>query len=158
GGELGPRTHPLLPGRYIGAGAILERRTIHLVGEPEEIEAEYPDTAASWRRNGARSGLGAPLLREGTPIGVLLAWRGQPQPFTDKQMALREPFADQGVIATENTGLYAELQESTAPLREALEQQTAPAEVLRIISHAPPALDPVLRGVVDSAARLCGAS
>src|SRR5262249_42948047 len=104
-----------------------------------------------------RSGLVVPLVREGTAIGTLFVRRRQQLPFSERQVALLETFADQAVIAIENTRLYAELQESNATLREALEQQTATADVLRIISRAPPDLDRVLPALADNTRRLFGA-
>ena len=129
--------------------AFLERRPIHDV----DAQVERHSMAA---QTGARTALAVPLLREETPIGVFTIWRDVVEPFTERQIELVKTFADQAVVAIENVGLFKELQERNAELREALEHQTATSEVLGIISRSPTDVQPVLDAIVESAAKVCG--
>src|SRR5262249_1835120 len=107
---------------------------------------------------GYRSGVSAPLLREGIPIGVFALWRYQVRPFTDKQIELLTTFADQAGIAIENARLFDEGQARTRDLSESLQQQTATADVLQVISSSPGELEPVFKAMLENAVRICEAS
>src|SRR4029450_12553162 len=104
-----------------------------------------------------RTVLAVPMLRAGELLGVLLTYRHAVLPFTDGQICLMETCAAQAAIATENARLLTELQAKNASLTEALEQQTATAEILRVISRSPTNVQPVFDAIAESAGRLCGA-
>jgi two-component system NtrC family sensor kinase len=110
------------------------------------------------KKSGARIILGVPLLREGSPIGVVLLYRSTVRPFTDKQIELVTTFADQAVIAIENVRLFDDVQARTRELTEALEQQTATSEVLQVISSSPGELERLFRAMLENATRICEAS
>src|SRR5262249_14086878 len=134
---------------------LLERRTVHIHDCEADPEYKAPDVL---RLAGNRALLGVPLLREGIPIGVLNLTRSTARPFTDKQIELATTFADQAVIAIENVRLFDAEQQRTRELSQALKQQTATSEVLRVISSSPSELEPVFRAVLANATRLCEAS
>ena len=105
---------------------------------------------------GYRTLLGVPLLREGSPIGVIGSARRR-EAFTDKQIELLTTFADQAVIAIENVRLFDEVQKRTEDLTESLQQQTATSNVLEVISRSAFDLQPVFDTVAESSVKLCGA-
>src|SRR5262249_30699519 len=142
---------PRRPDRTMLAGrAILARAVVHV----EDVLAD-PDYAQDvGRAGGFRGVIAVPMLREGIPIGAINVIRGRPGPFSDEHVALLQTFADQAVIAIENVRLFTELQARNRDLEEALEQQTATSDILKVIASTPTDLTPVFEAICRSAVRL----
>ena len=146
--------HPIRPGRHSGsARAALERRTIHI----PDVRADPEYTYGAKTAEAIRTILGVPILKGDELLGVMMIYRLEVRPFTDKQIALVETFADQAAIAIENVRLFDAVQQRTSALSEALEQQTATSDVLNVMSRSTFQLQPVLDTIVQTASRLCDA-
>jgi GAF domain-containing protein len=141
--------HQIPSGRGSCVGRVmLEGRAVHI----HDVAADPEYTFGGRKVSGARTMLGVPLLRQGTPIGVINLQRKTVRPFTAKQIELVTTFADQAVIAIENVRLFDEVQARTAELSAALDQQ-----VLKVISRSAFDLETVLQTLIESAGRLCRA-
>jgi signal transduction histidine kinase len=147
---------PISRGRPLGR-AIVDRETIHVHDLAAELDTEFPESKPWQQMSGARTVLATPLMREGVPMGVIFIRRTEVRPFSENQIALLETFANQAVIALENVRLFQELKARNRDLGEALEQQTATSEILRVIARSPTDLQPVLATLVENAVKLCGA-
>jgi GAF domain-containing protein/CheY-like chemotaxis protein len=146
---------PITPGRASAAGrAVLERRTVHI----HDAQADPEYSFGIGQADPIRTALAIPMLKADELLGVIAIYRHEVRPFTDGQIALMETFADQAAIAIENARLLTELQARNADLTEALEQQTATSEILRVISSSPTDVQPVFDTIVRHAPRLCGAN
>ncbi|HYE92164.1 MAG TPA: GAF domain-containing protein [Terriglobales bacterium] len=145
--ELARRAPVRADRRSASGRAALERRTIHIADVLDDPEYRMSERQ---RVSGYRTFLAAPMLRDQVVVGVINLWKTKVDPFTAEQIAMLESFADQAVIAIENVRLVAEL-------RESLAQQTAIADVLRVINRSPGDVGPVLEAIVDGIMRLCDA-
>ncbi|MHB8573768.1 MAG: ATP-binding protein [Dehalococcoidia bacterium] len=148
--ELDPST----PADY----ATIRREIFQVSGTAAEIRQQFPSLRTAPGHEGPQTRVFVPLLRDGMALGTLVLTRSTNERFTEAQIALLKTFAAQAVIAIENARLFDESQTSNAGLREALEQQTAMAEVLSIISRSPTEVQPVFDAVVERAVSLAGAT
>src|SRR5215470_12643576 len=135
--------------------SVVERRTVHVHDLAAEPEDEYPVGRELQRRFGHRTLLATPLLREGEPVGAMVMFRTEVNPFSEKQARLSQAFADQAVIAVENVRLFRELEERTAELTRSVGQLTALGEISRAVSSTLD-VETVLQTVVSRASQLAG--
>ena len=146
--------NPNRPGRHsTSARAALERRTVHILDV--QADPEYSYKAAEFQP--IRTALGVPILKGDELLGVIVVYHLEVRPFTDKQIALVETFADQAAIAIENVRLFEAEQQRSHELTDSLQQQTATADVLKVISRSTFDLQTVLDTLAESAVRLCEA-
>jgi GAF domain-containing protein len=152
--DAASRFFPQVPrrGTSIVARALLDGAVVHV----SDVETEDLDLSAreQYRRIGVRAVVAVPMVHDGRPIGVVGVSRGTPGLFSDRQVDLLRTFADQAVIAIENVRLFKELEAKNTSLTEALDQQTATGEILRVISSSPTDVQPVFDAIVRSAKRL----
>jgi GAF domain-containing protein len=142
---------------WVAGRAVVDRTTVQ-VADLQAATSDFPQGAADAKRYGHRTTLATPLLRKGNPIGVIVIRRTAVRPLTEKETALLEIFADQAVIAIENARLFDEAQKHSAELNESLQQQTATADVLKVISRSPGELEPVFNSMLENAVSICEAS
>ncbi|MGZ9039052.1 MAG: GAF domain-containing protein, partial [Burkholderiales bacterium] len=132
---------------------ITEQRALHIRDLVNNPQVRSPNPVLF--DHGARTVLGVPMLKEGRVVGAIIIYRPEVRPFTQEQIDLVSTFASQAVIAIENVRLFKQLEARNRDLTESLEQQTATAEILRIIASSPSDIQPVLDAVAKNAARLC---
>jgi len=142
---------PLVRGTVAGR-ALLEQRATHVADLQAEVQ-EFPEGSVFARQLGHRTTLSVPLVRESVAIGVIQLRRTEVNPFSDKQIALLQSFADQAVIAIENVRLFKELQERTHELTRSVEELRALGEVGQAVSSSLD-IESVLTSIVSHAVEL----
>ena len=152
---------PIHPNPKTNFGLMLATKTVvhvpDLAADPAYTEQREPGIVTAVEVGHIRTALYVPMLKENELIGAFTLGHEEVRPFTEKQIALVQNFADQAVIAIENARLLGELRQRTDDLTESLEQQTATSEVLRIISSSPGELEPVFETMLENAVRISGA-
>ena len=148
--------NPLRAGSSSGTGRAASTGVVSHI--PDVLQDPGYRLTEGQRLGGYRANLAVPLLREQKVIGIFVLARPTPGPFTPRQIALVQTFADQAVIAIENVRLFDDVQKRTAELTEALDQQTATSEVLQVISSSPGDFEPVFATILEKATRICGAN
>jgi GAF domain-containing protein len=158
--EASRRDFPRPPSRGSVTGRAILTRTVVHIDIAKDPEYELGGVVQA----GFRTLLAVPMLHDDEAIGAIVISRAEDRPFSDRQIALLQTFADQAVIAIENVRLFTELQEKNravteahGQVTEALEQQTATSDILRVISSSPTDLQPVFKAIMECAVRLCGA-
>ncbi len=144
--------------RWTAGRAFIDQKPVHIADLRDEIHEDFSDGRELSLRMGHRSILSVPLLREKESIGAIVLRRTEVHPFSDKQIALLQTFAAQAVIAIGNVHLFDEVQARTRDLQESLQQQTATAEVLKVISRSAFNLQTVFDTLAASATELCEAN
>src|SRR6267154_2158931 len=149
-GSAVPAEKARILGRNLPATVVAENRQIHIpdLDNVDPAIADWPGLPHA-RAAGTRVLAGTPLRREGNAIGVLIVHRDRPKPFSPEELVLQQSFADQAVIAIENARLFNQTE-------EALERQTATAEILKVIASSPSDVQPVFEAIAESAKRLLG--
>ncbi|MGY4622793.1 GAF domain-containing protein [Bradyrhizobium sp. USDA 4486] len=143
---------------WVTGRCVVDKMPLQIADLQGPEAAEFPEGQEHSRRQGHRSILAVPLLREGEAIGAIVLRRLEPVAFNDKQISQLQTFADQAVIAIGNVRLFEEVQARTRELTESLQQQTATSEVLQVISSSPGELEPVFEAMLENATRICGAN
>lgn len=142
---------------WITGRSVVDKVPVHVHDVLSPEGADFPEGQRLSRREGTRTILSVPLLRDNESIGAIVLRRTEVNPFVEKQINLLQTFADQAVIAIENVRLFDEVQASNRDLSESLQQQTATSEVLQVISNSSGDLQPVFDAMLANATRICEA-